>query len=331
MPQITLSLPMVIIMLAVFLGIGATLVYFALQRTGRVVEPTTTPTPTTTSTPTLTPTPVTPTPTASPMPSPTPFSYTVAAGDTCLVIAARFEISVASIVRLNNLPAACTIFPNDELLIPYPTPTPTSFPTATLSGIEATRAACDSVSYTVEDGDTLSDIATNYAVPMTAIQDYNGLPTNVVYSGMQLIIPLCERAATPGPSPTPIPPPPYLAPNLLLPADGQAFGLQDDTVTLQWASVGELNNNERYAVMVEDITEGEARKLTQYVSDTKFIVPSSFRANDNIPHVYRWRVMTVRQAGTDDDGNVIWDTAGAVSDPRVFSWIGEALEETPEP
>ena len=96
------------------------------------------------------------------MPSPTPFSYTVAAGDTCLVIAARFEISVASIVRLNNLPAACTIFPNDELLIPYPTPTPTSFPTATLSGIEATRAACDSVSYTVEDGDTLSGLAETY-------------------------------------------------------------------------------------------------------------------------------------------------------------------------
>jgi hypothetical protein len=49
--------------------------------------------------------------------------------------------------------------------------------------------------------------------------------------------------------------------------------------------------------------------------------------------VIRWWVLTVRQTGTDDDGNPIWDTAGAVSVPRVFTWTssGEAPAATPTP
>jgi hypothetical protein len=52
------------------------------------------------------------------------------------------------------------------------------------------------------------------------------------------------------------------------------------------------------------------------------------------PHVIRWTVVTVRQTGTDNDGNPIWEPAGAVSDPRVFTWTGAAaglVEATPTP
>ena len=332
MPAITLSLPVAIGLLALFLGIGAAIVYFALQRTGRVVEPTVTPTVTFTVTPSLTPTPVTPTPTATPLPSPTPFTYHVASGDTCVAIAARFEISVQSIVRLNNLPAACDpLFAGQELLIPYPTPTASPFPTATLSGIEATRAACESIEYTVQEGDTLSSISINYAVPMAAIQEYNGLANNVVLSGMTLIIPLCERAATPGPSPTPLPPPPYPAPNLLLPPDGAVFAIEDKTITIQWASVGVLNDNEAYQVIVEDLTDETERKLVDYVTDTKYVIPTTFRADDDLPHIYRWQVSTVRQNGVDNEGKTIWVSAGSTSVSRVFTWIGKVVEKTETP
>ena len=77
MPEITLSLPLALGLLALFLGIGAVLVYFALQETGRVIEPTTTPTVTLTQTPTTTPTPLTPTPTETQLPTPTPLTYVV--------------------------------------------------------------------------------------------------------------------------------------------------------------------------------------------------------------------------------------------------------------
>jgi hypothetical protein len=112
---------------------------------------------------------------------------------------------------------------------------------------------------------------------------------------------------------------------LLLPADGSVFTLEDDNVTLQWAAVGTLNNNEAYQITVEDITEGEGRRLVEQVNGTTFLVPTSFRASSNIPHIYRWEVVTVRQVGTDESGNTIWDQAGAPSNPRVFGWVGESI------
>jgi hypothetical protein len=157
---------------------------------------------------------------------------------------------------------------------------------------------------------------------MQAIKDFNGLSTDNVFIGQNLIIPLCMRAATAGPSPTSTIPPPYPAPNLLMPADGAGFSLADDTVTLQWASVGTLRDNERYQVTVEDATSGTGRKLVQYVTDTKLVVPVTFRPQDSKPHILRWWVVAVRQSGTDDQGNPIWTSGGAASTPRVFSWSG---------
>jgi LysM repeat protein len=333
MPEITLGLPVAIGLVVLFLAFGAGMVYLALSQTGAMVDTTITPTLTETVTVTPTFTPEPPTQTPSPMPSPTPLTYVVAASDTCLAIAVRFEVSIKSIVLMNNIPASCdTLFEGQELKIPHPTPTATSFPTATLSGIEATQAACDKVSYEVGEGDTLSSISLNYNVPEDSIKSYNGMVSNTVYEGLTLIIPLCERAATPGPSPTPTPPPPYPAPNLLLPADGGVFSLSDNQVTLQWSSVGLINTNEAYRITVMDLTEGTGRKLVDYVTDTKFIVPGSFRASDSSPHIYRWTISTVRQVDVDENGNSIWEDAGSVSEARVFTWTGvAAAESTPTP
>jgi LysM repeat protein len=333
MPEITLSLPAVLGLLALFLTIGAILVYFALSRVSAAAgEPTPSPTPTITGTATITPTPPTPTATWTPEPSATPFEYTVKLGDTCGLIAYSFKISVQSIVLLNNLPADCsTLYENQKLKIPQPTPTATPQPTSTLNSAEATEAACQKVDYTVQESDTLSGISFNYNVPADAIREYNGLVNDVVRFGQKLLIPLCQQNATAGPSPTPTLPPPYPAASLLLPQDGAPFGASDPVITLQWASIGALRPGESYAVSIEDITDGEGRKLVSYVADTKFIVPDDFLPNDRTPHVIRWWVVPVRQVGTDNDGNPIWDTAGAVSQPRVFSWSGVGGAATPTP
>ena len=332
MPKITLSLPAALGFLAFFLIVGAGAVFFALRATDRVVEPTAIPTATTTAT--ITPT-VTATLTSTPIPTETPrppFDYEVVAGDTCGGIAAAFSVSSQSIIILNNLSATCNnLTVGQALKIPYPTPTVTPQPTATLEGIAATEAACEKVVITVQENDTLSSIAANYAVPQDAIKSFNGLSTDTVFLGMQIQIPLCMRAATPGPTPTPTTPPPYPAPNLLLPADGASFTLADDIVTLQWASIGTLRENEVYQVTVEDVTEGAGRRIVEYVTDTKLIVPVSFRPKDNLPHVMRWNVATVRQVGTDEQSEPIWESAGAPSKERVFSWTGAALQNTPAP
>ena len=106
----------------------------------------------------------------------------------------------------------------------------------------------------------------------------------------------------------------------------------NDIITLQWAAVGTLQQNEAYAVTVEDVTSGEGPKLVEYVTDTKYIIPSNLRPRENVPHVFRWSVLPVRQISTTKEGKPIWDSAGASSIQRVFTWwgVGEA-ENTPTP
>jgi len=333
MPEVTLSLPMALGALVIILLIGAAIVYFGLslgvggqQLTAPTEEGTPTVTPTSTATPTET-LPPTAIPTETPQP---PFDYTVRAGDTCGGIAVSFGVSVQSIVILNQLPASCIISEGQTLKIPYPTPTPAPPPTDIPNAATQTAQACEKVVYTVQANDTLSSIAVNYNVPQDAIKFYNGLSSDVVFVGTTIIIPLCERFATPGPTPTATLPPPYAAPNLLLPADGAAFTLANDVVTLQWASIGALRDNEAYQITIEDVTSGQGLRITDYVTDTKYIVPTSFRPNDNLAHVIRWWVTTVRQNGVDDQGQAVWLSAGAISEKRVFTWVGVTVS-TPSP
>ena len=139
------------------------------------------------------------------MPSPTPLpplEYTVTEGDYCSTIAAIFNVSIQSIVLENNLPADCgTLYVGQVLKVPQPTPTASPLPTSTLSGLAATQEACEKYEYTVGENDTLSGIAISFDVSMAAIKEWNGLTGDVVYSGMPLTIPLCQRNPTPGPTP----------------------------------------------------------------------------------------------------------------------------------
>lgn len=326
MPAVTLNLPLFIGMIIVLLAIGAGVVYAFLNETGMVVEPTATVTTTSTATVTITPTITTTStlvPTATALPD---IEYKVQAGDDCLSIAFLFNVTVNSIITRNNLASNCgNLQVGATLLIPQPTPTPSPQPTSTLNAVDSTEAACTKLDYTVVSGDTLSTIARNYNVSIQSIKDWNSLPDDTVREGQKLSIPLCERLPTAGPTPTATQPPPYAAPSLLLPADGAPFTAANDTITLQWASVGTLRENEAYAVTVEDVTEGEGRKLIQYVTDTKYIVPATFRPADNTPHIIRWTIVPVRQVTTGADGQPVYEPAGAVSIPRTFIWWANVI------
>jgi LysM repeat protein len=325
LPEVTLSLPAILGIGALFITLAAAIIFLILRpkepatiaEITQPIEGTATSSPTITNTPTVT---LTPTlaPTWTPLP---PLEYSVRPGDSCAIIAARFGISVQSIILENNLSANCDLFEDMNLLIPQPTPTASPQPTATLSDIEKTDIACETINYEVVANDTLSSIADTYNVSMATIREYNSLLSDTVYETQTLRIPLCQREPTPGPTPTATPLPPYAAPNLLLPADGASFTSASDTITLQWAAVGELNPDEAYAVTIVDLTSDNDEILTEYVNATSFIVPSSFLAGDNKPHVYRWSVYIVRQTGGDEEDLDNWEIAGNKSLERVFSWF----------
>ncbi len=338
MPEITLSLPMALGALVAILLIGALVVYLILSSgvSGTTLTPpseagtaTETATITPTSTATLAPTAI---PSFTPQP---PLDYTVRDGDTCLGLSVAFSVSVQSIVIENQLPASCVISVGKVLKIPYPTATPAPPPTDIPNAATQTAQACEKVTYTVQANDTLGSISASYNVPQDAIKFYNGLSSDNVFLGTTIIIPLCERFATPGPTPTATLPPPYAAPNLLLPASGASFTLANDVVTLQWATIGTLREDEAYQVTVEDKTAsntlGQTKRVVEYVTDTKFIVPTSMRPNDNQAHVFVWWVTTVRQNGVDEQGQPAYVSAGANSDQWIFGWTGVAVQNTPSP
>jgi hypothetical protein len=65
------------------------------------------------------------------------------------------------------------------------------------------------------------------------------------------------------------------------------------------------------------------------VTDTKFIIPVTFRPQESNLQILRWWVVAVRQTSTDDQGNPIWSTAGSASQTRVFGWSGAGPVATP--
>ena len=325
LPEITFSLPAALGLLALFITLGAVVVFLILRNqtpteTAEVTEQavgTATISPTITVTPTVTQT-ATLAPTWTPL---APIEYQVQPGDSCASVAARFGISVQSIILENNLSASCELFEDMVLMVPQPTPTASPQPTATLSDVEKTDIACETLNYTVQANDTLSTIADTYDVSMSTIREYNSMLSDTVLEGQTLRIPLCQREPTPGPTPTPTPLPPYQGPNLLLPADGASFTSSSDTITLQWAAVGELEADEAYAVTIIDLTSDNDETLVDYVTETSFIVPSSFLSDESRPHIYKWYVYIVRQIGSDEEDIENWEVAGNRSVERVFGWF----------
>jgi len=330
--EITISIPLALILLAIFSLISAGLAFAAARLTGvgssAASEETATPTPSVTRTVQVTAT-FTPAATWTALP---PLEHGISSGDTCIGLAAIYDVSVPTILNANPGLNCNMLIVGSIVMVPQPTPTASPMPTGTLSPAEATRDACQTISYTVEANDTLSRIADLYDVEMAAIKEWNGMVSEIVYEGQVLNVPLCRRFPTPGPTPTATSPPPYPSSNLLLPLDGAAFSLADDSVVLQWASVGQLRDNEVYQITVLDVTEGSGSvRLVDYIRDTKFIVPSTFRPAEAIPHVMRWTVSTVRQTGTASGGRPIYQSAGSPSIERVFTWSGASPEPTPGP
>ena len=332
LPNITLSLPLALGLLFIILAVGGGIIYLILRGTGQVAPQEMTATASSSPTFEQSPTPtvtLTPEPTYTPLP---PIEYQVSDNDTCSLIAVIYGVTINSIADLNDLPPNCGVLSvGQTILIPQPTPTASPMPTGTLSVSEATESSCQKMEYRVGENDTLSGIAANYAVSVETLKTYNGLTSNNIYSGQIIIIPLCERLPTAGPTPTPTLPPPYPPTNLLLPADGAVFAGNNETIALQWAAIGGLLENELYAVTIEDLTEGQGKKLIDYTSDTKYNIPTNFRPSENAPHVIRWWVQPVRQSGTTEEGDTIWVPAGSQSNPRVFSWSGIGVVVTQAP
>ncbi|MBN2085370.1 MAG: LysM peptidoglycan-binding domain-containing protein [Anaerolineales bacterium] len=335
-----LSLPVGVVIAAPVISIilGALIMVFLLRGSNAPGADTAPTAPAQTPTITLTPAPtdtLAPTHTPSPLP---PIEVTVQSGDTCYGLAARYGITDISLIKdQNGKTANCDSLSLGQLLrIPQPTHTPQPASSATAGAAVQTEQSCQFETYAVVEGDTLAGIADLWNVSIESIKRWNSekysFANDVVYVGMVLRIPLCEREPTPGPSPTPTTPPPYPAPNLLTPRDGTIFSVDDNEIALQWAAVATLRENEEYLVAIEDISGTEPVKTMRYVKDTRLIVPVELKPIDGSMHLFRWSIMVVRKTGSVDGGNPVYVSAGQPSERRVFAWGGKPpAASTPTP
>ena len=164
------------------------------QETSVADEPTDTPTATPTNTPTFTPT---PTPTA------TPVTHQVLPGDTLETIAGRYGTTVDLLAQQNNIVNVHQIDVGQILVIPTavpptatPTPLPTATPVSTATPI-VDPVSASTVTYVVEVGDTLGEIAAQFNTTVAAIAQLNGITNpSRIFPGQELRIPSADGTAS---------------------------------------------------------------------------------------------------------------------------------------
>ena len=319
--HVRIPLPVIVAGLMLMLLGGLALVLVSAGHNPFLV-PTATITPSATVVPTLTPAPTsTPTqlPTSTPLP---PVAHVVVEGDTCILIAVTYDVSVQSILRLNGFTQACPLLVGQEVIVPVPTPTPASTATATMMPLALTQSARPM--HIVSAGESLSSISADYGVSFSVMAEVNGKlpPDYAITIGETLSIPVDMPMPTAGPTPTETSLPPYPAPQLLNPSDGAAISSIEQTVSLQWTSVANLRENEVYLVSVKDVTNNGSQRISDTTLTTRYIVGVDMKPYEAVPHVFRWTVVTARQTGLTEDGRPMYQPAGATSVERTFTWTG---------
>ncbi len=112
--------------------------------------------------------------------------YQVKPGETLSRIAAEHGVTLGALLQVNRIADPNAVYPGQTLLIPGSAENEAS------SGVQLQIGPARSgyFYYTVQPGDTMSEIARNLNTTMLAIQTYNNLPnTETVYNGMELKIP----------------------------------------------------------------------------------------------------------------------------------------------
>ncbi|MBN1309791.1 MAG: LysM peptidoglycan-binding domain-containing protein [Anaerolineae bacterium] len=133
-------------------------------------------------------------------------SYTVVAGDTLSQIARRFGTTVATLAQLNGLSNVDLLFIGQVLVVPSQGGQPAATTAPPSTETPPTSTPVETITYTVQQGDTLSRIALRFDTTYQAIALLNNLPNpDVIYPGQVLVI--REGTVTPTPPPATTAPP----------------------------------------------------------------------------------------------------------------------------
>ncbi len=110
--------------------------------------------------------------------------YVIQPNDTLDVIAQRFDKSLQAILLANNITNTIELMPGTVIIIPDDAPPYGQFPALELFTTPA------GISYTVQTGETLDDVAQEFDVALVALETANGIASGAnVLPGTEIIIP----------------------------------------------------------------------------------------------------------------------------------------------
>lgn len=271
-----------------------------------------------------------PTPTATPTPEPAApgeeqpepvqstgtIDHTVVAGETLLSIALDYNVTVEEIRAANNITGEL-IRVGDKLTIPGQQAV-----VAPPVG-QTPRGPTSDFEYVVRDGDTIVSIAAQLGSTVDEIQRANSLgPNDFIRPGQRLVVPVRQvpqaviqsgQGAAGGAATVP-----WSAPELTAPANG-ALLPSSEPVLLRWASVGLLNDNEWYVVLIYPQSPGARQYPSVWTKATSHRLELEEAPAPGQSASYSWQVSVVRVTSGDDGANVLTPVSPS-SVLRRFTW-----------
>ena len=154
-------------------------------------------------------------------------NYTVRAGETLSGIAAEHGLSLATVFSLNGLDGNSVIHPGQELKVG--SAAEAAAPSETIQQADAPAPS----SYIIKAGDTLSSIAAQHNVALSALAAANDTELNApIYAGKTLVIPGLNAASSSiTPIVTPAQAPPELTPDQQVPSTFLHYTYPDAVVS----------------------------------------------------------------------------------------------------
>ena len=119
-------------------------------------------------------------------------TYTVQKGDTYWTISQKYGISLSAILAANNANENSALYIGDTVKVPASGSGNTGSSGGTSSGTGTSGSAYVTYStHTVQNGDTLWNIAIKYGIPYSELLEVNSLSeSSYIYTGMKLTIPV---------------------------------------------------------------------------------------------------------------------------------------------